>query len=205
MSKSILKAGTRLKASKISGLTQNKKKSAAIKAVKSSSKVVKSKKNNEQESCVIYLGHISHGFYEKQMIKFFEQFGRVKQVKLFRSKKSKASRGYAFIEFHESDVAATVADTMNGYYLHERQLVSHVIPIEKHHTGMFAPPKGTKKKGEKEDVVEELENDDDDENEIDKDKKIDHEKAAKTFIRNQKKKQKKLKELGIEFDLEIPS
>lgn len=36
---------------------------------------------------VIYLGHIPHGFYEKEIKNFFEQFGTVNRVRLSRSKK----------------------------------------------------------------------------------------------------------------------
>jgi hypothetical protein len=35
----------------------------------------------------VYLGHLPHGFYEKQIEKYMSQFGRVKAVKVSRSKK----------------------------------------------------------------------------------------------------------------------
>lgn len=35
----------------------------------------------------IYLGHIPHGFYEKEMKGYFSQFGKVTRLRLFRSKK----------------------------------------------------------------------------------------------------------------------
>ena len=66
------------------------------------------------ESSVIYVGHIAHGFYEKQMREFFSQFGEVRRVKLFRSPKTGNSRGYAFIEFTTPEVANVVAEAMNG-------------------------------------------------------------------------------------------
>jgi RNA recognition motif-containing protein len=40
-----------------------------------------------REGCVIYIGHIPHGFYEEQMRGFFSQFGIVTRVRLSRSKK----------------------------------------------------------------------------------------------------------------------
>ena len=40
-----------------------------------------------EERGVVYLSHIPHGFYEPQMISFFEQFGKVTRCKLWRSKK----------------------------------------------------------------------------------------------------------------------
>ena len=51
------------------------------------------------------------------MRKFFMQFGDVSKVKLFRSKKTKGSKGYAFIKFDSAATAKTVSDAMNGYFM----------------------------------------------------------------------------------------
>lgn len=168
-------------------------------------KPIKSKKSNQtkktvnkDDSCIIYVGHIAHGFYEKEMNKFFSQFGNIKRLKLFRSNKTNNSKGYAFIEFDEAEVANVVADTMNGYFLQEKQLVSHVIPKEKHHKGMFLKPKKKPSDNDKDD-------DDKEEVEEQKEKDIDYEKQAKNFLRNQKKKQKKLETLGIDFNILMPT
>merc|ERR1712106_684617 len=47
---------------------------------------------------VVYVSHVPHGFYEKQMREFFGQFGTVTDLRLGRSKKTGRSCGYAFIE-----------------------------------------------------------------------------------------------------------
>merc|ERR1719506_1665379 len=86
---------------------------------------------------VIYLGHIPKGFFEPQMKTYFSQFGTVTRLRLSRSKKNAHSKGYAFIEFEEEDVAKIVADTMSNYMLFGRTLVCHVIPKEKVHPKMF--------------------------------------------------------------------
>jgi nucleolar protein 15 len=86
---------------------------------------------------VVYLGHLPKGFYEPQMKTFFSQFGTVSRIRLSRSKKNAASKGYAFIEFEEESVAKIVAETMNKYLLFEKQLVCHLIPREKQHSAMF--------------------------------------------------------------------
>lgn len=91
-------------------------------------------------SNVIYLGHIPAGFFEKEMKQFFTQYGKVEKVKLFRSKKTGNSKGYAFIRFEEAEVAETVAESMNGYHIQDKQFVSHVVPVEKLHEGMFLYP-----------------------------------------------------------------
>ena len=36
---------------------------------------------------VMYIGHIPHGFYERQMRSYFSQFGKVTRLRLSRSKK----------------------------------------------------------------------------------------------------------------------
>ncbi|GCA62808.1 hypothetical protein KIPB_005951 [Kipferlia bialata] len=73
-------------------------------------------------SAVVYLAHIPHGFYEKEMRGFFSQFGELKHLRLSRSKKTGGSKGYAFIEFDSPETAAVVAETMDGYLLFTRIL-----------------------------------------------------------------------------------
>ena len=141
--------------------------------------------SSAKQSKVVYAGHIPHGFYEKEIYRFFAQFGEVKRVKLFRSQKTNGSKGYAFIEFADASIAIVAAEAMNGYFLSERQLVCHVVPPSELHKGMFARPKATP-------VVES--EDDDEEKEEDADKAV--AKAKKSLAA----KQKKLKALGIDYD-----
>ena len=154
-----------------------------------------------KESKVIYLGHIPNGFYEVELRKFFSQFGLVKRIKLFRSERTGNSKGYAFIEFDSSDTAKIVAEAMNGYYVMERQFVSHVIPISKHHEGMF---KANKKRKNTDD-------DDEESSEDENNKKLVAELTQEQFNANAevirtslRKKQKKLNDLGIDFEIKIP-
>ncbi|XP_050404841.1 MKI67 FHA domain-interacting nucleolar phosphoprotein-like isoform X2 [Patella vulgata] len=86
---------------------------------------------------VIYLGHIPHGFYETEMKSFFSQFGRVTRLRLSRSKKTGNSKGYAFIEFEDAEVAEIAAETMNNYLMFERLLKCQVVTSEKVHPGLF--------------------------------------------------------------------
>ena len=66
----------------------------------------KQQKPKTEESRTIYLGHIPHGFYEKEMEGFFSQFGVVTNLRLSRSKRTGASKGYAFIEFGDAETAS---------------------------------------------------------------------------------------------------
>lgn len=121
-----------------------------------SKKVAKAKKDNKiqnkktsssnEVSKIIYLGHLPDGFYEAEMKKYFSQYGKVKQVKLFRSAKTNRSKGYAFLEFLDEGVAEVAAESMNGYLMFQKTLVCHVVPKEKCHSGMFLPPKSKAKK-----------------------------------------------------------
>ncbi|KAG4305137.1 hypothetical protein PORY_001307 [Pneumocystis oryctolagi] len=102
---------------------------------------IKNEKKTEDyqndESRVIYLGRIPHGFYELEMKNYFKQFGAVTRIKLSRNRKTGKSKHYAFIEFESPDVAKIVAKTMNNYLLFGHILKCSVIPQDKVHESMF--------------------------------------------------------------------
>ena len=119
----------------------------------------KQQKPKTEESRTIYLGHIPHGFYEKEMEGFFSQFGVVTNLRLSRSKRTGASKGYAFIEFGDAETASIAAKTMDKYLMHGKQLVAHVVPPEtanrpklfKGSDKPFLPRKGGKEQRERSD------------------------------------------------------
>ena len=97
-----------------------------------------SKREETEDSRVIYMGHIPPAFEEPQILQFLSQFGKVTNVKLSRSRRTGNPRGYAFVEFADNAVAAIVADTMSGYFLMgERRLVCHIVPQDKIHPDLF--------------------------------------------------------------------
>ncbi|KFQ28061.1 MKI67 FHA domain-interacting nucleolar phosphoprotein-like, partial [Merops nubicus] len=63
--------------------------------------------------------------------------GTVTRLRLSRSKKTGASKGYGFIEFESDDVAKIVADTMNNYLFSERLLKCQFISPERVHEKLF--------------------------------------------------------------------
>jgi nucleolar protein 15 len=173
-----VKEKTNIKEDKKEAKTNSKE----VKKVKTNIKDTKGTKNNSnkknatksllksnEESNVIYLGHIPNGFDEKAMKQYFKQFGDVKKVKLFRSMKTNRSKGYAFIQFEDHEVASIVAEAMDGYMMFERQLVCHVVPKEKCHSGMFKKPKVKVNNTNNDDNNDD--DDDDDKNDDDDDKK----------------------------------
>jgi len=79
---------------------------------------------------IVVLKNIPHGFYEKQMMSYFSQFGTVTNLKLNRSRHTGASKGTAFIEFQYEDVAKIVAETMNNYLMFNRIMKCKLLPKE---------------------------------------------------------------------------
>ena len=150
--------------------------------------VVKGRDDNPSDT--VYLGHIPSGFGEAEMRKFFLQFGDVSKVKLFRSKKTKGSKGYAFIKFDSVSTAKTVSDAMNGYFMGDRQLVSEVVPKWKCHKGMFLQPR-KHKEGEGESSAKAIE---------DNNSQAELAKMSQNAKNNLMAKQKKLAALGIEYN-----
>ncbi|KAG6544266.1 hypothetical protein Mapa_014269 [Marchantia paleacea] len=90
------------------------------------------------KSNVVYVGRIPHGFYEKQMKSFFEQFGNIRKLRISRNKKTGKSKHFGFIQFEVPEVAAIVAESMNNYLLMESMLQVKLVPVEKYHPNMWA-------------------------------------------------------------------
>jgi nucleolar protein 15 len=143
--------------------------------------------SGEDVANVVYVGHIPKGFFETEMKKFFSQFGTVRRVKLYRSKKTGNSKGYAFVQFGSMEVAQVVAEAIDGYFLSDHQLVAHVVEKSKCHEGMFLPPKekkivNTNPKQISNDTIE-----------------TEGKKIYEKVLRSDAKKLKKLRESGIDF------
>ncbi|KFM75147.1 MKI67 FHA domain-interacting nucleolar phosphoprotein-like protein, partial [Stegodyphus mimosarum] len=86
----------------------------------------------------VYIGHIPHGFYEKEILDYFRQFGKVLRMRLARSSKTGRSKGFAFIEFESEEVAKTVAEAMNNYLFFEKLLKCEFVPQDKLHPDTFS-------------------------------------------------------------------
>jgi RNA recognition motif-containing protein len=76
---------------------------------------------------------------EEEIKAFLKQFGSIESVKVSRSNRAPyRSRGYCFVKFRDSSVAAIVASTLSGYIImQEKRLVSHVVPSESVHPNLF--------------------------------------------------------------------
>ena len=85
----------------------------------------------------VYVGRIPHGFYEHEMREYFTQFGDISRLRLSRSRKTGASKHYAFVEFTSAGVAQIVADTMNNYLMFGHILKCKVVPKEQVHESLW--------------------------------------------------------------------
>ncbi len=88
-------------------------------------------KESKPETGVIYVGHLPYGFVEDGLRDYFSQYGAVLRVKLMRSKRTARSKGYAFVEFQEAEVARIAAESMNGYLMYGRPLEVRYIETSK--------------------------------------------------------------------------
>lgn len=86
----------------------------------------------QEQTGLIYVGHLPYGFVEEGLKEYFTQYGDVTKVKLMRSKKSARSKGYGFVEFADPEVAKVAATSMNGYLMYGRPLeVRYVEPSQR--------------------------------------------------------------------------
>lgn len=83
---------------------KEKKEKKALKAASSKTK---------EETGVIYIGRLPHGFYEHEMKNYFSQFGPIRNLRVSRNKKTGRAKHFAFVEFEEASTAEIVAKTMD--------------------------------------------------------------------------------------------
>ncbi|OUM63657.1 hypothetical protein PIROE2DRAFT_43237, partial [Piromyces sp. E2] len=141
---------------------------------------------------VIFLSHIPHGFYEKQMKEYFTQFGDVTRLRLSRNKKTGKSKHYAYIEFKNAEVAKIVAETMNNYLLYSHVLKCSVVPEDKLHPDTFV---GANKKFK---VIPWAKIEREKQQQLKSGAK--YQKNVKSLLKRDEKKRKRLQELGIDYE-----
>lgn len=115
---------------KIPELSKKQKKKAQKELAAGSSKV-------KEDTGVIYIGRLPHGFYEHEMRSYFSQFGPIRNLRVARNKQTGRPKHFAFVEFEEESTAAIVAKTMDNYLLFGHILKCSVIPKEQVHEELF--------------------------------------------------------------------
>jgi len=145
----------------------------------------------------VKISHIPFGFFEKEMWKYFSQFGRVQRLKLFRSRKTGNSKGFAFVQFAHESVSKIVAETMNNYLMFDKILKCKFIPASKIQPSMFKswrrvmiPKLGEQRHTEK----------------VNSFKDEEHEAASRYRLFNKlKKRNEECCRLGIDYQFKIPN
>lgn len=79
-------------------------------------------------SNIIYISRLPQGFKERELSKYFSQFGDLKQVRLARNKKTGNSRHYGFIEFVNKEDAVVAQEAMDNYLILGHLLKVKVLP-----------------------------------------------------------------------------
>lgn len=142
----------------------------------------------------LYLGHIPHGFYEKEVRGYFEQFGTVKRVRLARSKKTGGHKGYGFIQFSSDEVARIASEAMDGYLMFDKILQCKLVAEADLHRNVW---KGANKR------FVPL-------NRAARDRKLQNrirtteqtKKVVRKLRGNDNRRRRKLKELGIDYEFD---
>lgn len=100
-------------------------------------KVPKVEEKKETESGVVFISHLPHGFYDRELKAFFSQFGKLSRVSVPRSENTGAVCGYGYLEFRVPEVAKIAANTMNGYLVKGKILKCEYVPKERLSEKMF--------------------------------------------------------------------
>ena len=120
-----------------SGFQQGQKVPSLPHAETTTKKLEDVKSDANEGPGIVYVGRIPHGFYEHEMREYFTQFGDISRLRLSRSRKTGASKHYAFVEFTSAGVAKIVADTMNNYLMFGHILKCKVVPKEQVHESLW--------------------------------------------------------------------
>ncbi|KAH1030457.1 hypothetical protein J1N35_042631 [Gossypium stocksii] len=146
----------------------------------------------QNNAAVLYVGRIPHGFYEKEMEAYFQQFGAIKRLRIARNKKTGRSKHFGFIEFENPQVAEVVADCMHNYLLFEHLLQVHLIPPEHVHPKLwrgfnykFKPVDYVQIERKRHNKVRTLE---------------EHKKLVEKIIKRDTKRRKRIEAAGIDYE-----
>ncbi|GEQ66570.1 hypothetical protein JCM33374_g233 [Metschnikowia sp. JCM 33374] len=113
----------------VQGLVEEQPSKKAAHTVKLTKENKKDESSNvsSKKRAIIYVGRLPKSFQEKELKKYFTQFGDIIRLRVSRNKVTGASRHYGFIEFKEIAAAQVAAETMNNYLLVGHLLKVHVV------------------------------------------------------------------------------
>ncbi|VDN89353.1 unnamed protein product [Brugia pahangi] len=115
-------------------MTQSKR----IKDLRSTMLSYETRIDPEGNSKAVVVKHIPFGFFEKELLNYFLQFGTVQRVRTGNHK------GWAFVLFTNYEVAQLAAEAMDGYLMFEKRLECGFLTYVAQN--MFIPGKVIKNK-----------------------------------------------------------
>lgn len=154
----------------------------------------KKKKGAErrEDPTIIYVGHLPVELEERDLRTFLSQFGDVIHSRISRSIQTGHSRGYGFVQFSDPEVAKIVAETLQGYFLGKKRLVCHLV--DNPDDGLFF---------DTDRLIAQRKNDLQAERKRRRDNLANASKMKEItarLVQREKKKRKKLQDLGIDYD-----
>ncbi|EAS03627.1 RNA recognition motif protein (macronuclear) [Tetrahymena thermophila SB210] len=174
-----------------------KKKQVDQNALKKAVKRLEDKANrvpikDTPQNCTIYVGHLPYGLLEEQLKTYFEQYGTIVNIKVARSRKTARSKGFAFIQFEQPEVAAIAAKAMNGHMVLGKVLEVHVLQQDQKNPFSFKYGKKQFKFINWKRIFIKQKNSEKDPEEV--------KKGVEKLLKNEEKKRDNLKKLGIDYE-----
>jgi RNA recognition motif-containing protein len=74
---------------------------------------------NQAQAKSLWFGDIESWMDESFIIKAFQNYAQVKNVKLIRDKSKSSNLGYGFVEFESSEIAREILENLNGTVIPE--------------------------------------------------------------------------------------
>jgi RNA recognition motif-containing protein len=78
----------------------------------------------------VYVGGFKHSLDEMELAKLFMPFGQISTIKMVRDKKTRVSKGCAFIEMIDLAAAEAAVESLNGRQIGTRQLKVSIPEVE---------------------------------------------------------------------------
>lgn len=113
----------------------------------------KSDQDNEasnSDQTAVYIGNLTWWTTDQDLETIFSEFGKVKNIKFFEDKVNGKSKGYALIEFGNSEAAYQAKEKLNGIEIQGKPVVvNYVNPENLKQLTRSSAPTGTRPQGER--------------------------------------------------------
>eukprot|EP01071_Lankesteria_metandrocarpae_P002517 Lankesteria_metandrocarpae@DN2382_c0_g1_i2.p1 len=76
---------------------------------------------------VVFVCGLPSGFDQDALRAYLRQFGKVRRLNVMKNKRG-TSRGFAFVEFGDREVARIVAESLSGYIMFSKTLKAELLP-----------------------------------------------------------------------------